>query len=122
MPNYNKKKKCFMIKLKNWKKKTKISKVIFLLWKTKTRMKKQWSLLKMFKYLRTMPYIHTEMEKNERERRSFTFSSVQFVNLAHIFGDFSFTNVSDCGSYFWPSSVHFLVHFKFILCANICQK
>ena len=57
MPNYNKKKKCFMIKLKNWKKKTKISKVIFLLWKTKTRMKKQWSLLKMFKYLRTI-YTH----------------------------------------------------------------
>ena len=29
----------------------------------------------------------SEMEKYERERRSFTFSSVQFMNLAHIFGE-----------------------------------
>ena len=28
-----------------------------------------------------------EIGKNERERRSFTFSSVQFMNLAHIFGE-----------------------------------
>ena len=51
-----------------------------------------------------------EMGKNERGRRSFPFSSVQFMNLAHIFADFKFMIVSDCGSYFWPSSVHFLVH------------
>ena len=51
-----------------------------------------------------------EMGKNERDRRSFPFSSVQFMNLAHIFADFKFMIVSDCGSYFWPSSVHFLVH------------
>ena len=30
----------------------------------------------------------SEIGKNERERRSFTFSSVQFMNLAHLFGDF----------------------------------
>ena len=28
---------------------------------------------------------NTEIGKNERERRSFAFSSVQFMNLAHIF-------------------------------------
>ena len=28
-----------------------------------------------------------EIGKNERERRSFTFSSVQFMNLAHISGE-----------------------------------
>ena len=52
----------------------------------------------------------SEIGKNERDRRSFPFSSVQFMNLAHIFADFKFMIVSDCGSYFWPSSVHFLVH------------
>ena len=56
-----------------------------------------------------------EIGKNEQDRRSFPFSSVQFssvqfMNLAHIFADFKFMIVSDCGSYFWPSSVHFLVH------------
>ena len=29
-----------------------------------------------------------EIGKNERDRRSFPFSSVQFMNLAHIFADF----------------------------------
>ena len=47
------------------------------------------------------------MEEKERERRSFTFSSVQFMNLAHMFWDFSFTNVSERGSYFWPRSRSF---------------
>ena len=30
----------------------------------------------------------SEMGKNERDRGSFPFSSVQFMNLAHIFADF----------------------------------
>ena len=30
----------------------------------------------------------TEIGKNERDRRSFPFSSVQFMNLAHILADF----------------------------------
>ena len=34
-----------------------------------------------------MSSLLAEMEKNEQERRSFTFSSVQFMNLAHIFGE-----------------------------------
>ena len=29
----------------------------------------------------------SEIGKNERERRSFAFSSVQFMNLAHISGE-----------------------------------
>ena len=44
--------------------------------------------------------LRAEMGKNERDRRSFPFSSVQFMNLAHIFADFKFMIVSDCGSYF----------------------
>ena len=47
------------------------------------------------------------MEEKERERRSFTFSSVQFVNVAHILGNFSFTNVSERGSDYWPRSRSF---------------
>ena len=31
---------------------------------------------------------YSEMGKNEQDRRSFPFSSVQFMNLAHIFADF----------------------------------
>ena len=44
--------------------------------------------------------LRSEMGKNERDRRSFPFSSVQFMNLAHIFADFKFMIVSDRGSYF----------------------
>ena len=53
-----------------------------------------------FQYLANSPTIKTEIGKNEQDRRSFPFSSVQFMNLAHIFADFKFMIVSDCGSYF----------------------
>ena len=55
--------------------------------------------------------VPSELGKNERERRSFTFSSVQFMNLAQIFADFQIMNVSERGSNY--PRVH--VHFTFIL-------
>ena len=47
------------------------------------------------------------MGKNERERRSFTFTHVQFMNLAHIFAHFKFMNVSERGSLFCARSRSF---------------
>ena len=66
------------------------------------------------------------MGKNERERRSFTFSSVQFVNLAQIFGIFKFMNVSERGSYNWPRSRSFAFILRSPCCSTkpqiICEK
>ena len=66
------------------------------------------------------------MEKNERERRSFTFSSVQFVNLAQILLNKKIMNVSELGSYFLPHSRSFHVHGRYVCMYDkpqiICEK
>ena len=71
-------------------------------------------------------YMASEMEKNERERRSFTFSSVQFssvqfMNLAQILGSFKFMNVSERGSYYWPRSRSFTFILRSFTCPQ-CKK
>ena len=61
------------------------------------------------------------MGKKERERRSFTFSSVQFVNLAQILLNKKIMNVSELGSYFWPHSRSFHVHLTFMEDMYVCM-
>ena len=57
--------------------------------------------------------LRPEMGKSERERRSFQFTHERGSFLAHIFGKFSFTNVSERGSLFCSRSRSFHVHFSF---------